>query len=71
MIHDLLEFLIFKTVIKNNIAIKCTGNFEEVLLGLFKNNLIVFQVKVCSWINIIENSKNNNTKEIVSKEITH
>ena len=70
MIHDLLEFLIFKTLIKNKIAIKCTGNFEEVLLGLFKNNLVVFQVKVCSWINIIENSKNNNTKEIVSKDIT-
>ena len=70
MIHDLLEFLIFKTVIKNNIEIKCTGNFKEVLLGLFKNNLIVFQVKVCSWLNIIKKSKNNNTKEIVSKEIT-
>ena len=42
MIHDLLEFLIFKSIIKNNIAMKCIGNLEEVLLGLFKNNLIVF-----------------------------
>ena len=42
MIHDLLEFLKFKSIIKNNIAMKCTGNLEEVLLGLLKNNLIVF-----------------------------